>query len=199
MEDNVDVVLTNDTVSEIIVEAGEALIEGVESSVKDSILLLRNTNSCNWVRNMHIPVKVFVPFKTLKMIDYKSYGNLSTRDTLRKAFFQLDIRDGSGSINLCIDVDSTFLKIHEGVTDVSLSGAADFNYIYNNSIGPVNTRMLDANSVVVHHKGPGDCYAKAKNSLDVSIDYSGNVYYFGNPLYIKTILNGSGRLIHAGP
>ncbi len=198
IEDNIDVVLFQDTSSVLVVEAGEQLISGIETTVSDCLLILKNTNSCNWIRNAKIPVRVFVPVNHFRNIDYKGYGNVLTIDTLHLAYIQIDARDGSGSFRLMLDVDSSFLNIHEGVTDITLTGKCDFNYIYNNGIGPVNTNAFDANAVVLHHKGPGNCYVKALKSLDVTIEYSGNIYYEGNPSFIKSVVSGSGKLIKVG-
>src|SRR3954465_11217106 len=50
VEENVNVFLTQDSIQEVKVEAGEHLISLVETAIVDGTLTIRNKNKCNWAR-----------------------------------------------------------------------------------------------------------------------------------------------------
>jgi hypothetical protein len=52
-----------------------------------------------------------------------------------------------------------------------------------------------SNDCFVKHRGMGDIYVNALSLLSVSLEYTGNIYYTGNPPQIIEKELSSGRLI----
>jgi hypothetical protein len=67
--DNINLVLTQETsLTGITVEAGENLIEGITTKIDSGKLVIRNVNSCNWLRSFEVPVNVYLKFTLLDTI-----------------------------------------------------------------------------------------------------------------------------------
>src|SRR3954464_7455314 len=47
--DNVNVILTQDSINSITIEAGKHLMSGIKTKVESGRLTIENTNTCNWV------------------------------------------------------------------------------------------------------------------------------------------------------
>ena len=75
--ENVDIILTQDTVNSVVVEAGEKIISGITTNVVDRQLEIDNTNTCNWVRSYDKPMVVHIHVKNLRKIYYLSAGNIT--------------------------------------------------------------------------------------------------------------------------
>lgn len=195
LSDNVDLYLNQDSVCSVRIEAGENLMGGIITAYSAGKLSISNENSCNWVRNMENPVKVFVSLPLLKQLLYRGYGNIVTEDTLRMHELVIDVFDGSGSLDFLIRNTTTRLNVHEGVTDVNLHGRSGVCYIYNNGIGPVDALDLSTNITFITNHSVGNSYIQVNENLEAKIDYDGDIYYRGNPDNIYLIRNGSGELI----
>src|SRR3972149_5567093 len=48
---NVNVVISQDTLNQVIIEAGENLLEEITTEINGATLVIRNNNKCNWVRS----------------------------------------------------------------------------------------------------------------------------------------------------
>lgn len=194
-EDNINLILCRDTVCHVSVECGAGLIKDIHTGVEGGRLRIRNTNRCNWVRDLDPVIKVYVFYKKLEELDYSSTGNISTRDTLKSERFTLNVRDGAGSINMVVNIDTAFFNEHEGTADISLFGKVKAQYIYNNGLGPVNALGLASFYSFVHNRGTNDCFVKVSDRLEANIEYYGNIYYLGDPPVIISWITGEGKLI----
>ena len=195
LRDNVDLYLRQDSICTIKVVAGENLIKGIITDCLNGSLMIRNTNSCNWVRNMGNPVSVYISVPDLTRLTYKAYGNIITEDTLRMQELRIDVVDGSGSLFLWLRNSVTRLNMHEGVVDVQLSGRTGVSYIYNHGIGPVDALNLKSDITFITNNSIGNSYVHVLNMLDARIEYHSNIYYRGNPSGITASITGSGQLI----
>jgi hypothetical protein len=84
--------------------------------------------------------------------------------------------DGSGTVMVSGSMETETLEL-------SFMGSCSFSGF-----------SLSADNCQVDIDGSGDCEITARNSLDVSINGSGNVYYKGTPV-IRDHISGSGRVI----
>ncbi|MCF8233391.1 MAG: DUF2807 domain-containing protein [Bacteroidales bacterium] len=198
LNDNVNLILTQDTINSIAVEAGENLIDGVETSLHNNQLRILNHNSCKWVRSYEHEVNVHVHLKRLDSIEYRSSGDLTSTNALVNDSVLLNIRQGSGSINLKLNVAQSKLYEHYGTADLHISGKSTVTYIYAASYGPFYCSELDSKFTYINNKGTNDCYVRAEVELGASIEYLGNIYYYGNPESILKTISGEGKLIKLG-
>src|SRR6185436_10689371 len=73
VNDNIDVVLVEDTLNYAEVEAGKNLIDLIDTKIDNNQLNIANRNTCNWVRSYKKEITVTVHFKQLKQIVH--YGS----------------------------------------------------------------------------------------------------------------------------
>lgn len=195
LEDNVNIILTPDTIDKITIEAGENLMELIHTEIKDNYLYITNENRCNWVRRFDISINAYISLKKLDTICYWGSGNISCTDTLKNNLFQIDVHDGSGTVDLTIDTEESRLKIHTGPPTLNIKGRTKNSIVYQFGTGMIDARNLISEYTYLKNFGTNDCYVNVTKELEAKINDIGNVYYIGNPYSIKTEYTGSGKLI----
>jgi hypothetical protein len=169
--------------------------DSINNSITDSLnrLVITNENQCNWVRSFDTPLRADIFYHNLKHIEYRSVGNINFSDTLRADTFWLDVFEGSGRIDLLINTKTSFLSFHYGSAEIFAKGQSGVSYIYQASYGPVRADELYSQFVYMNNQSTNDTYVYANVHLGVTISYSGNVYYKGNPT-INLSRFGTGQL-----
>ena len=193
--ENIDIILTQDTVNSVVVEAGEKIISGITTKVTDRQLEIGNTNSCNWVRSYDKPLNVYVHVKNLRKIYYLSAGNISTTNTLTPESFMLDVWGGCGSIALTLNVNTGYIYEHLGTADITISGKVLINSVVASDFGFLQLKDLQSDYCYVSNTGTNDCYVNVTKYLDAKIRSIGNIYYTGKPDTVNCYISGTGQLI----
>ncbi|HNW97353.1 MAG TPA: DUF2807 domain-containing protein [Bacteroidales bacterium] len=196
LESKINLFLKQDTFNSIKIEAGENLLPDIYTNVEDSVLVIRNDNHCNWVRSYKPKINVYLTFKDFwHFIYYKGAGTVITEDTIYTNFFQLDDNEGTGSLNFLLHTNTSWFNIHTGPADLTVKGVSGLNYLYTCGNGPADLRDFKTNLTYLTSKATANDYIWVTGELDAWIDYTGNVYYSGNPSKITYNYTGSGRLI----
>ena len=195
-EQNVDIILTQDTLNSVVVEAGEKIINGITTTFQNGHLIITNTNTCNWVRSYDSPLNVYLHMKNLKNIWYLSAGNITSTNTMYSNSFTLEVWGGCGSINLSLYVGLDFIYEHMGTADITIKGNAISSSIVSGDFGLLQLKDLQSDYCYVSNTGSNDCYINVKKYLDASIGSIGNIYYTGNPDTVYSHITGTGQLIH---
>jgi len=198
IHDDVNVFLTQDSSLNLIeVEAGENLLPGISTRIDSGHLVIRNENTCDWVRSFDVPVNIYITFSALDSIVFRAAGNVTFTNTWKRDSIQFDIWEGAGDINLKLDVFKSRVYVHYGVTTVNLSGSSQVSYISNKGYGPVNAYDLWTNFTYLGTHSPNDCFVYVAGELGATINNIGNVYYKGHPHSVSQELTSSGKLIRA--
>jgi len=195
LEDNINLVITQDNDYSIMVEAGENMLEKIITEVIDSTLYVKNENTCNWVRDYPNKITAYISFKVLNNIDYNSSGNIIGTNTIYSDTLDISVWDGSGIIDLEIETKKSTLNLHYGAVDFYIRGRSGVNFIYASSYGPFYCENLRTIFTYMNNRGSNDCYVWATYYLGVDIENIGNIYYKGNPLTINANITGTGQLI----
>lgn len=191
--DNVNVIFVQDVKTYIEVNAGENLLPLITTEIRDGKLVIENNNKCNWVRDLSIPINVYVHLPNLRRVDAFGSGKISSLNTLINDTIEMDNHNTS-DISLNIIADAAFSKQHAAFGDNSFSGNAGYVYVYNTGQGFCDCSGLAANDALVICNTSGQTYVNACNDLHAEISYTGNVYYKGAPV-ISSVITGSGKLI----
>lgn len=195
LNDNINLVIRQDTFYSCTVEAGVNLLSKIETKVNDNTLSIYNNNRCNWIRSFKKSINVFLTFPKLYYLEYNGSGTVDCPDTLFADSIRVDSWDGSGIIRMVINTKMSRFNLHTGPADLNVSGFSGVNYLYTNGNGKIDMSGLENGYVFMTSKSTNDSYINVSKELDVWIDYIGNVYYKGNPYSVKTKYTGSGRLI----
>ena len=195
LNDNINLIITQDTRCGVKIEAGENLIPSIITEVSDHRLIIRNNNICNWVRSYNKEIDVYVSVEELISIEYISSGNVLSTNTIVTDSLSVAVWDGSGIIDLDIETRISALSLHYGAVNFSVRGKSNVNFIYAASYGPFFCENLETAFTFMNNRGSNDCYVYCTKHLGVDIEYTGNIYYKGNPETISANITGTGQLI----
>jgi len=195
LNDNIDLELQSSNINSLSIEAGKNLLDGIKTTIVDSVLTIGNDNSCNWVRDYDAPLKAYLTFSYLDTIRYNSIGNISSIDTVRIEHLVLDIWQGAGDISFTVNTAMLFCNLHYGTVDIKMKGLSENCFVYSASFGLVDNRSLASKNVYLKTKSSNDVYVNATHTMDVSLEGIGHVYYKGNPPNISLSRTGTGDLI----
>src|SRR5512133_1312690 len=196
MLDNVNVILTYDTSSSVVVEAGKNIIDGITTEVVNRNLVIGNSNICNWTRSYDKPINVYVSMNYLWKVYYNSAGDLSTTNTLPFDSLKVEVWGGCGTLDLDVNVITGYFIENLGTADIRLRGKCGICYIYSGEYGPFHCEDLDIAYCFVTTISSNDCWVNAERTLGATIGGIGNVYYTGIPDSIYFSITGEGKLIH---
>ena len=178
----------------VIINAPGNLISDIESEVLDGRLTIRNTNRCNFVRSFknRITVRICAP----EFLDIQNYstGDITTVNVLTGNRFSIDNRGAAGVQRLSLRTDTVNIASHTGVSDAILQGECEVVYLFNQGVGKLDARELHSNYAFVNNSSLNDVYVYAQNYLYGFIQFSGNIFYGGNPEGIDSLVEGEGVL-----
>jgi len=194
LADNVNLILTQDSVDKITVEAGSNIISGITTEIHDRQLIIRNLNTCNWLRSYDKPLNVHVSVHRLWKIYYNAAGNITSTNTLSGDSVKLEVWGGCGTIDLSLNYNEGWFIMNMGTADYNLHGRCDIANFYISDIGLCQARDLATRYCSVTSKGTNNCYVNVSVSLYAVIENIGSVYYTGNPGIVGGKITGSGVL-----
>jgi hypothetical protein len=190
--DNINLVLTQDTVDKLKIEAGENIQPYITTDVNGAALTIKNTSSNQWLQDASQTINVYVSIKQLAKIDYKSAGNITSTNTLQSDYFQID-SEGAGNVNLSLNSIKIVANAYQENADLMLSGRSDTCYAYCSSRGTIDFRNLQVKRMAVDFGSVRSGYVWATEALHARIFYKGNLYYKGAPFIDQQLLH-DGRL-----
>lgn len=194
--DNINLILTqNSALTGIKVEAGENLIDGITTEIDSGRLVLRNRNSCNWLRSFEVPVNVYLTFTQLDTLIFRAAGNITCTNEWTNDSVYFDVIEGGGKIDLKLNVFKSYLFVRYGTVTVNVTGFSQVTFISSQGYGPFHAENLYSLFTYVYTFSPNDVFVYAKHELGAEIKNIGNIYYRGDPSEISTNITGEGKLI----
>ena len=178
----------------VIITAPGNLISDLETEVLDGRLTIRNTNRCNFVRSYKNRITVRICASDFLDIQNYSTGDITSVNMITGERFSIDNRGAAGVQRLSLNVDTVNIASHTGVSDAVLRGECDALYLFNQGVGKLDARELQSNYAFVNNSSLNDVYVYSQNYLYGFIQFSGNIYYGGNPVGIDSVVEGDGLL-----
>jgi Putative auto-transporter adhesin, head GIN domain len=175
---NISLIITEGTIQKIEVKTGENLIDNIEVTTENDILVLKDKTTCNWVRE-YGETKIYVTTPTLTEIICKTQKDISSNGVLHFPSLSLnsmDLTDGAGTGNFVLYVDNSNLEIHSNnVSNFYLSGKTNnLSANFYNGDGRIEAQNLLSKEINVFHRGSNDMIL---NPITI---ISGNMYSTGN-------------------
>jgi hypothetical protein len=195
LSDRFDLVFTPDTVDRLIIEAGQGLLEQIRTEVIDGTLVIRDENTCNWVRRFDAPMVAHVHCHALKDLVCRGVGDVTCTGPITTSVFEAGTVNANGRISLEVDVDTCVIGNSTGAANIIVSGIAHQVRLYAGSVGPIDARGLHTTDALISHYGANDIFVRSSNSLGVILMSLGDTYYAGDPPNIWSNIEGSGQLI----
>jgi len=195
VNNNVNLFISKDSISKVVVEAGKNILPDIITTVENKQLIIRNENTCNWVRSYNKPINVYISTPYLYKIYYNSSGNITSLNTLEFDSLKLEAWGGCGTIELDIDIFQGYFYLQLGTSDIHLKGSCGVASMYSGDFGLLDARELRCGFVFIASRSSNDCYVKVNQGLNATIESIGNIYYYGSPEEITTTINGAGSVI----
>ncbi len=158
--------------NKVVVTGYQNLVPSYKTKVSGSTLNLEFEKNYWNVRNNNIKVTIYTT--GISKMEMNGSGNISLRDSLKTDRLRMEI-NGSGNIY-------TYNNYVENV-EMDINGS-----------GNINARNLTGRYVYAEISGSGDAEITVQEKLDVKINGSGSVKYWGNPSSVNTDINGSGKV-----
>ncbi len=193
LNDNINIVLINDSTDQIIIEGPENIIDHIDIINVSNKTIFRNKNNCKFLRNP-LPITIYYHYTYLNLIELFGYGSLSNNDTI---YHDLHITAFKSYSNAVLNVNnySTKCGIVLGSTAISISGQCEHFSAYSSGIAPMNAKSLKCNHAHANSSALGNFYINSTQSLVIELRSQGNVYYSGNPAITDFHDSGQGEII----
>jgi len=137
------------------------------------------------------PISVLIKYKKINLIKLNGSGSINTEsDKVRTDNLKI-ILNGSGTINESIFVDNLNL-ISNGSGTIILNGAAKTQNINMSGSSQLDAKNLESKETTVQLNGSGGIVIRADDKLQININGSGTVNYYGTPKNFNQNINGSG-------
>ncbi len=192
--DNIHINLIQGNNDAIEIEAGKNLQPYITSEITDGTLSIKNSISCQWLRKPKEKIMVNVYFKKLNKVICEGYGNVHSANMITTDEFTFDSKTAAGIIDLWLYAKKTFVVL-TGSTDVTIKGKVNECIAECNMRSKMDFSSLEVQKLQLNFLSVFDGYVHVKDSMIVNVAYKGNLYYKGNPSYIKSTISNSGRLI----
>jgi len=195
VNDDVNLVITQGTKYSITLEGGENLLPGIETSISDSLLTIRNKNTFNWLRSYDTKITAYVTLRHFLDLRYQATSTVTNTDTIREDSLSVTSIGGSGYIDLIIKTGTAKLAITSGSADMKIRGKTGVNFIFLGSYGAFHCLDLKSDYLFMRNSGTNDCYVNVNYHFEYEIMGIGNIYYRGNPREISGTITSDGKLI----
>ncbi len=192
VEDNLKVFITQDSIFEVKVEAGENIVPLIRTEVKEGTLYIRDDNRCNWSRSYNKPRNVYVKMPVINYITSDATNDIVSLNTITTPEFDVQTKN-SGNIELTVNNLAIGSHMH-GSGDLILHGITGEHACDIGGTSFLHCEDLQTTYTWVHTFTTGLCYVKASNLLICKIDYVGDVYCYGNPATIEKEQKSTGQL-----
>lgn len=177
---DINVTLIESDEFRIEVTTGENLMEKITSTVENGILYLKNENIRYWIRSYDYPLDIKIYHNNITRVIYESWGDLNTegylsQDTINH--FELDVRHGSGHIDVKVNCNTMNIKAHDGTAMVTVSGTSNYTDIYHNARNNIYAKELISKDARARVYYEGSIYVNCADTLEALVDDFGSIYY----------------------
>lgn len=200
--ENLNVVLKQGDNQLVEVETGEYLLKDVSAVVEDNRLVLRNENSCNYVRDYGLTT-VYVTSPNISEIrsstglPITSDGvlNYPSLSLVSESFNNPEAETTDGSFDLNLNT-STVRIVVNGIAYFKLKGTTEnFNVTVAAGDSRIEAEELVAENVIINHRGSNDAIVNPQQSLSGIIRGTGDVISVNRPSEVAVEELFNGRLI----
>ncbi|MDF1672071.1 MAG: DUF2807 domain-containing protein [Vicingaceae bacterium] len=194
LEDNIDLIITQGNIASLKIEAGENILPYINTDISDNELKISSDNKCGFLRNYKRAITAYLTLPNVMEVYYVGQGTVLSNNTITGSNFLFETRNGTGSVNLKVNVTDLSVLLHTGPSDITISGNSNSAYYYSGGLGWMYFNNLIANNVHVNNGGSGDIVLNATNKLLVELTSTGNIDYYGEPAITLSNTSGKGKL-----
>ena len=183
-----DVFIEQGSGNSLKIEAEDNILPLLETSVENGVLVIRPEKCIRPLK----PIKVYAGMDEVRSLSLSGSGDITGTTPIDSENLELAII-GSGDIEMEVDADS-LKSLVSGSGNFLLEGDAPTHEIEIEGSGDVDALGLRTEVTRVRIEGSGDGKVYTDRELDVEIDGSGSVYYWGEPEEFNTQISGTGKI-----
>ena len=195
VEDDINLVILNDTVQYLEIEAGENLLPEICTEVVDEMLYLRNYNVCKYSRTYQKDILVKAHVRDLEKIAFAGSAKINSEGLLSYNHFLMWLDGSRGEIELEVNIEQLILEHVSGNGLTTLSGEVHNGAINSKAQGLLYLKDLKVNNLKMVSDSYNDAYIWVTDTIDITINGLGNVYFRGNPVIKNYKRTGQGQFI----
>lgn len=195
IDDDINLVILEDTVQYLQIEAGENLLPEICTEVLDGMLYLRNDNVCKYSRSYQKEITVKAHVKELKKIAFAGSARITSGNELSFGYLLMWLDGARGEIDLELTAERFVLEHVSGNGLTRLSGKVDRGIINSKAQGLLDLKELKFNHLKMVSDSYNDASIWVSDTIDITITSLGNVYCRGNPFIKNYIRTGGGKFI----
>ena len=173
---------------QLLIKADENLMNIIETYVKSGKLVIRINPDFSLKKYTQLSVEVSVDY--LSKIVLTGSGKIYNTSAFSWKNLKLTLT-GSGEMDFLTEVPHLDV-ILTGSGIIKLQGQADLLEATLTGSGELLAKAIEVADADITVTGSGETYIKCKNHLNIKLFGSGDVYYFGEPQFLKTKIFGSG-------
>lgn len=200
VHEGVGLIIETGTEQKVVIETGKNLLNDISAVVIDNELILRNNNTCNFVREYGI-TKVHITSPSITTIRNASEQEVISKGTL--TFPNIYLRSSGEKSNFLavgdfnLDLDCERISIwSNGVANFHLRGKANnLNVGFSDGDTRFEGKDLIVQNVTVTNVSSNDVLINPIQSLKGSIHSTGNVISFNQPPVVEVEELSVGKLI----
>jgi len=200
--ENLNVVVKQGATQKLEIETGEFLLNDVTAVVEGSRLILRNENSCNYVRDYGLST-IYLTSPNISEIRSSTGGLISSDGVLdftnlsliSESFSNPEAETTDGSFDLVLNTETVSI-VANGIAYFKLSGTATSLSI-NIAAGDsrIEAESLLAENVGLNHRGSNDVFVNPLQRISGVIRGYGDVISSNRPPEIEVEELFNGRLL----
>lgn len=200
--ENLNVVLKHGDDQKVQIETGEYLLNDVSAVVEEGRLVLRNENSCNYVRDYGLttvyvtsPNITEIRSSTGLLISSDGVLNFPSLNLIAESFNNPETETTDGSFDLNLNATSVSIVVN-GIAYFKLGGNTEnFNVTVAAGDSRIEAENLMANNVSINHRGSNDVFVNPKQRINGVIRGTGDVISVNRPPEVDVEELFNGRLI----
>nr|WP_321414340.1 head GIN domain-containing protein [uncultured Allomuricauda sp.] len=200
--ENLNVVLKQGDEQSVEVETGEYLLNDVSVVVEDNRLILRNENSCNYVRDyglttIYVTSPNITEIRSSTGLPITSDGilNYPSLNLIAESYTNPETETTDGSFDLNLNATTVRIVVN-GIAYFKLRGNTEnFNVTVAAGDSRIEGEELVAERVTINHRGSNDVFVNPQQSLRGVIRGTGDVISVNRPSEVDVEELFNGRLI----
>lgn len=183
----------------VIVSAGENLIDNIKLSVVDGLLKIEDDTSCNWVRD-YGQTTVYITTPDLTLINSKTEQFIRSEGVLSFPFLHIisfDMGGEAGTGDFDMDLNIPYLVVESNNASAFYLRGSCQNLVVSFYAGNGKFRgeHLIAQTISVFQRGNNDMELFPTESIEGNIYGTGNIILRNTPPIIDVTEHYTGRLI----
>jgi hypothetical protein len=196
LNDNINLVLTQDTISSAIIEAGENILPLLEIKTNNNKLEVSNKAGCTWLRKPGRKINLYLHVTSLSNIIYSGLGNISCTNRLVADSFNITSAEGAGNVEINIAARRIFTSITRESASFTFKGTCDYAVAFCNVLGQLNMEQLQIRHLDLKHSSVHDINVHVTQRLEGILYHTGNARVKGNPSIVTVETRSTGRVIN---